>query len=55
MSDKPLPYQADFEEELCSWLNGEELDGHRVAETQTTPKKLSKPSPTATVNFPREL
>ncbi len=35
---KLLPYQADqadFEEELHSWLQGEESDGRRVAETQT--------------------
>ncbi len=25
--DKLLPYQADFEEELHSWLHGEESDG----------------------------
>ncbi len=25
--DKLLPYQADFEEELHSWLQGEESDG----------------------------
>ncbi len=33
--DKLLPYQADFKKELHSWLNGKELDGHQVAETQT--------------------
>ena len=33
--DKLLPYQADFEEELHSWLHGEESDGRQVAETQT--------------------
>ncbi len=33
--DKLLPYQADFEEELHSWLQDEELGGHRVTGTQT--------------------
>ena len=32
--DKLLPYQADFDEELHSWLQCEESDGRRVAETQ---------------------
>ncbi len=33
--DKLLPYQADFGEELHSWLQDEELGGHKVAGTQT--------------------
>ncbi len=33
--DKLLPYQADFGEELHSWLHDEELGGHQVAGTQT--------------------
>ncbi len=33
--DKLLPYQADFGEELQSWLQNEEFGGHKVAGTQT--------------------
>ena len=33
--DKLLPYQADFGEELQSWLQDEELGGHNVAGMQT--------------------
>ena len=50
--DKLLPYQADFEEELHSWLQGEESDGRRVAETQTTDNTLSEPPPETTASSP---
>ena len=52
---KLLPYQADFEEELHSWLYGEESGGRRIAEMQTadntsselpTEAIVSSPSPT---------
>ncbi len=33
--NKLLPYQADFGEELQSWLQDEELGGHKVAGMQT--------------------
>ncbi len=51
--DKLLLYQADFEEELHSWLHGEESDGQQVAETQTAdnmPPELL--SPEAAVSSP---
>ncbi len=51
-ADKMLPYQADFEEELHSWLQGEESDGPRVAETQTADNMLSELPPEATVSSP---
>ncbi len=51
-ADKLLPYQADFEEELHSWLDGEESDGHRVAEIQTADNTPSEPSPEATMSSP---
>ncbi len=41
--DKLLPYHADFEKELHSWLNEEEIHVHRVAGTQgadNTPLRL---------------
>ncbi len=47
-----LPYQADFEEELHSWLQGEESDGRRVAETQTTDNTLSEPPPGTVASSP---
>ncbi len=50
--DKLLPYQADFEEELHSWLQGEESDGQRVAEAQTTDNTLSELPPEAAVSSP---
>ncbi len=50
--DKLLPYQADFEEELHSWLQGEESDGRRVAEMQTTDKTLSEPPPETALSSP---
>ncbi len=53
--DKLLPYQADFEEELHSWLQGEESDGRRVAETQTADNTLSEPPPEAAVSSPHLL
>ncbi len=43
--DKLLPYQADFEEELHSWLKEEESGGHRVAGTQGTDAVPSDTSP----------
>ncbi len=49
--DKLLPYQADFEEELHSWLHSEESDGRRVAETQTSdnmPSELPPEAPSPT-------
>ncbi len=33
--DKLLPYQAGFGEEIQSWLQEEQLGGHKVAGTQT--------------------
>ncbi len=33
--DKLMPYQADFGEELDSWLQDEDSGGHRVKGTQT--------------------
>ena len=48
--DKLLPYQADFEEELHSWLQGEESDGRRVAEMQTADNTLSELPPEAAVS-----
>ncbi len=48
--DKLLPYQANFEEELHSWLDGEELVGHRVAETQTANNMPPETSPEADVS-----
>ncbi len=50
--DKLLPYQADFEEELHSWLHGEESDGRRVAETQTTNNTPSQLPLEAAVSSP---
>ncbi len=50
--DKLLPYQADFEEELHSWLQGEESGGRRVAETQTADSTVSDPPPEAAVSSP---
>ena len=50
--DKLLPYQADFEEELHSWLQGEESDGRRVAEMQTADNTLSEPPPEAAASSP---
>ncbi len=50
--DKLLPYQADFEAKLHSWLQGEESDGRRVAETQTADNTLSKPPPETAVSSP---
>ena len=49
--DKLLPYQADFEEELHSWLHGEESDGRRVAETQTADNTPSELPLEAAVSF----
>ncbi len=50
--DKLLPYQADFEEELHTWLHSEESDRRRVAETQTADNTPSELPPEATVTFP---
>ncbi len=41
--DKLLPYQADFEEELHSQFHSEELDGQRIAETQTADNTPPEP------------
>ena len=50
--DKLLPYQADFEEELHCWLQGEESDGRWVAETQTADNTLSEPPPETAASPP---
>ncbi len=50
--DKLLPYQADFEEELHSWLHGEESDERRVVDTQTKDNTLSELPPEAAVRSP---
>ncbi len=50
--DKLLPYQADLEEELHGWLQGEESDGRWVAEMQTTDNTLSEPPPEAVASSP---
>ncbi len=50
--DKVLPYQADFEEELRSWLQGEESDGRQVAVTQTADNMPSELPPEAAVSSP---
>ena len=53
--DKMLPYQADFDEELHSWLHGEESDGQRIAETQTTDSILTELPPESAVVLPHLL
>ncbi len=53
--DKLLPYQADFEEELHSWLHDEESDGRRVAETQTADSTPSELPPEAAVSSPSPI
>ena len=40
-----MPYQADFGEELESWLQDEESGGHRVKGTQTPTPVLPETSP----------
>ncbi len=40
---KLLPYQTDFEKELHSWIDGDEMDGHRVAEMHTADNMPSEP------------
>ena len=45
-------YQADFEEELHSWLHGEESEGRRIAEIQTADNTSSELPPEATVSSP---
>ena len=53
--DKLLPYQADFEEELHSWLHGEESDGRRVAEMQAADNKPFELPPEAAVSSPSPM
>ncbi len=43
--DKLMPYQADFGEELESWLQDEESGGRRVKGTQTPAPVLLEASP----------
>ncbi len=43
--DKLMPYQAEFGEELESWLQDEESGGHRVKGTQTPMPVPSEASP----------
>ncbi len=50
--DKLLPYQADFEEELYSWLHDEESAGQQVAEMHTTDNMPSELPPEAAVCSP---
>ncbi len=46
--DKLMPYQADFGEELESWLQDEDSDGHRVKGTQTPTPVPPEASPEVT-------
>ncbi len=43
--DKLMPYQADFGEELKSWLQDEESGRHRAKGTQTAAPVPSEASP----------
>ncbi len=43
--DKLMPYQADFGEELRSWLQDEESGGHSVLVIQTSTPVPSETSP----------
>ncbi len=46
--DKLMPYQADFGEELESWLQNEDSGGHRVKGTQTPTPVPTEASPGVT-------
>ncbi len=49
--DKLMPYQADFREELESWLQDEDSGGHRVKGTQT-PMPVSSEAPPGVADGP---